>query len=133
VDRLEVERFAMQFRRVLVALKFPRKHCGVLFIVPERLAIGCLMFFAKMRAGRFISLESVPAHELGELQEIGNTSGAFQGLVEIFVAAKHAHIAPEFFSQFGNFLKRFAQSLFVARHSAFFPQEEAEFAMEGVE
>ena len=49
----EVKWFAMQFRggELLVALKLPRKHRGVIFVVAERFAVWRLMFFAKMRAG----------------------------------------------------------------------------------
>src|SRR6266542_6994682 len=133
MHRLEMQRFALQFWELRSALKFPCEHCCVTFVVAERLAIGRLMFLAKMRASRFVALKRVPAHQLGEFEEIGNAPGAFQGLVKIFVPAQHAHIAPEFFSQLGNFLQRVAQSLFVARHSAFLPEEKAELSVEGIE
>ena len=94
----------MQLWRLPVALKFPGEHCCVVFVVAERLAISRLMFLAKMRSGRFVALKRIHAHQLGEFEEIGNASGAFQGLVKIFVAAQDAHIAPELFSQFWNFL-----------------------------
>src|SRR6266404_9502652 len=133
VHRLEMERLAMQFRRLSIALEFPREHCCVIFVVAERFAIGCLVLLAKMRSGRFVTLERVHAHQLGEFQEIGNASGAFQGLVKIFVCARDAHIAPELFSQFGDFLQRLAQTFLLARHSAFVPEKKAEFSVEGIE
>ena len=84
---IEAQRLAMQFRQLRIASEFPREHCCVTFVVAERLAIGCLMFLAKMRAGRFVTLKRVSAHQLGEFKEIGDAAGAFQGLVKIFVAA----------------------------------------------
>src|ERR1043166_7994799 len=129
MDRLEAQRLAMLFWRLPIILKFPGEHCCVIFIVAECLALWCLMFFAKMRASRFVALKGVLAHKLGELQEIGNAPGAFQRLVKIFVSAQHSHMAPELLPQLGNFLQRFAQSSFVARHSAFVPEQKAELAV----
>src|SRR5260370_38771109 len=39
---------------------------------------------------------------------------------------------PEFVAQFRDFPERFAQSLFVTRHSAFVPQEKAKLAVERI-
>src|SRR6476660_5673421 len=98
----------MQFWRLAIALEFPCENCCVVFVVAKRFAIGGLMFFAKMRAGRFVALKRVHTHQLGEFEEIGNATGAFQGLVKIFVATEDAHIAPELFSQLWNFFSVFA-------------------------
>ena len=86
----------MQLWALPVAFKFPRKYRCVIFVVAERFAVGCLMFLAKMRSGRFVALKRVHAHQFGEFEEIGNASGTFQGLVKIFVCARDAHIVPEF-------------------------------------
>ena len=45
--------FAMQFGsgELLVALKLPREHRGVVFVVAQRFAVWRLVLFAKMRAG----------------------------------------------------------------------------------
>src|SRR5438034_5663699 len=98
----------MQFWPLAVALKFPRENCGMIFIVAERLAVGCLMLLAEMRAGGFIALQRVHAHQLRELQKIGDASRAFQSLVIVLLASEHADIVPEFLTQFRNFLERFA-------------------------
>src|SRR6266480_5198278 len=131
--RLEMQRFAMEFRRLPIALKFPRKHSGMVFVVAECLAIGGLMFLAEMPASRFVALERVRTHQLSKFEKIGDAPGAFKGLVKIFVAAQDAHLAPELFSQFGNFFERFAQSFFVARHSAFVPEKQTELSVERIE
>ena len=120
----------MQFGRPTFALKFPCEDGGVVLIVAERLALGCLMLIAKMCTGRFVALQRVNAHQLGEFKKIRDTPGSFQRLVVIFFVAGNPHVAPEFVAQFRDFSQRFAQPVFVARHSAFIPQKETEFAME---
>ena len=74
----EMQLFAMQFRRLTVILKFPRKHSCMALVVPERFAIGRLMLLAEMRASRFVTLQRVNAHELGEFEEIRDAPGALQ-------------------------------------------------------
>src|SRR5207248_8085708 len=114
-------------------LKFPGKHRGVIFIVAQCFAFRGLMFFAKMRAGRFVALQCVDTHQLGEFQEIGNTSGTFQRLIEIIALTRHSYLVPELFAKFGNFFERLAQSLFVTRHSAFVPEKQAKLPMERID
>src|SRR5262249_29577016 len=126
---LEMQRFAMDLRRLTVALKCPCEHGGVVLVVAERFAIWRLMFLAEMRAGRFVALEGVNAHQLCKFEKIGDASGAFQRLVVIFFAAGDAHVVPELLPQFGDFSERFPQSLFAPRHSAFVPEKKAEFPM----
>src|SRR6266496_1037911 len=75
---LEMERFAVQFWYLPLTLKFPREHCCMVFVVAECLAIGCLVFLAKMRSGRFVALKRVQTHQLGEFEEIGDASGTFE-------------------------------------------------------
>src|SRR5689334_1318176 len=98
----------MQFWPLAVALKFPRENCRMIFIVAERLAVGGLMFLTEMRACGFIALKRVEAHQLGEFQKISDASRAFQSLVIVFLASEHAHAVPKLFSQFRDFLERFA-------------------------
>jgi hypothetical protein len=37
-----------------------------------------LMFLAEMRSGRFVALQRVNTHQLGEFEEIRDAAGAFQ-------------------------------------------------------
>ena len=83
-----------------------------------------------MPAAGFIAIQRIQAHQLAELQEVGNASGIFQRLVEFFAAAEHVDVLPEFFAQFRNARERPFQSGFVARHSAFVPDQLSQFAME---
>ena len=75
---LEMQLFAVQFWRLTVTLKFPRKHSCMALVVSARFAIGRLMFFPEMRTGRFVTLQRVDAHQVGEFEEIRNAPGAFQ-------------------------------------------------------
>ncbi len=73
MDRFEMKRLAMQFwrRDLAVALKFPGKDVGEVFIISQSFAFRGLMFFAEMRAAGFVASEGVEAHQLGEFQEVG--------------------------------------------------------------
>src|ERR1700742_5049689 len=84
LDRLELQRLAVQFRRGhrAVTLVFPGEDVGKLFIVAQSFAVRRLMFLAEMAAARLVAGQRVGAHELGELQEIGDASGAFERLIE---------------------------------------------------
>ncbi len=104
----KVERFAMQLGWLSVVLKFPREHRGVVFVVAERLALGRLVFFAKMRAARFVALERVGAHQLGKLQEIGDPPGAFERLIEILAVTEDTNIAPKLLPKLRDLNERFA-------------------------
>ncbi len=88
------------------------------------------MFFAEMRAAGFVAGERVETHQLGEFEKIGHATRALERLIEIFAIAGHADFAPEFFAQLGNVSERLFQPVFISRHSAFVPQERAEFAMD---
>src|ERR1044071_3341355 len=90
------------------------------------------MFLAEMAAARFVAGEGIDAHQLAELEEIGDASGAFQRLVERFTVAEDAHVAPEFFSQLWNAGERLFQTGCVPGHPAFVPKEKSELAMERI-
>ena len=78
MNRFEMQLFAMQFRRLSVSLKFPSKHSCMALVVSERFAIRRLMLLAEMRAGRFVTLQRVNAHQLGEFEEIRDAPGTLQ-------------------------------------------------------
>jgi hypothetical protein len=78
MHRFEMQLFAMQFRRLIVTLKLPRKHGSMALVISARFAIGRLVLLAKMCSGRFVALERVNAHQLGEFEEIRDAPRAFQ-------------------------------------------------------
>src|ERR1700716_2878957 len=97
----EMKRLAVQLRGgdLAVALKFPGEDGGKGVVVPLRLPHGRLMFLTKMSAARFVALERINAHELGEFEEIGHATGAFERLIEIVSFAGNAHRSPKFVAQ----------------------------------
>src|ERR1051325_388589 len=62
MHRFEMQLFAMEFRRLIVALKLPCEYGRMVFVVADGFAVGRLMFFAKMRSSRFVALQRVNAH-----------------------------------------------------------------------
>src|SRR5947208_552286 len=92
-----------------------------------------LIVFAGMRACGRVEVKRVDTHQLGEFQEIGNASRAFQGLVEVITVPRHSSVVAELCSQFGNFCARFTQSLFMTGHSAFVPEKQAKLSMERID
>src|SRR5438874_7477556 len=124
---LEMERFAMQnwAQNVSVSLKFPREHSGETFVITLGFALGRLVFFAEMRAAGFVAFKRVDAHELGELEKIGNPPGAFKRLIVAFTFAGNPNPLPKFLAQFRNLLKRFPESTRVSRHPTFVRKQQA--------
>ena len=80
MDRFEMERLAMQLWLCdfAVALKFPGENVGKIFVVAKRFAFRGLMLFSKMCAARFVARKRIGAHQLGEFEEIGDATGAFE-------------------------------------------------------
>ncbi len=88
------------------------------------------MFLTEMAAARFVAGERVTTHQFAELEEISDPSGALERLIERLAVARDIHILPKFLAQLGNARDRLLQAGGVARHAAFVPEKEAEFAME---
>ena len=78
MHRFEMQLFAIQFRRLTVALKFPREHRCMALVVSKRFAIRRLMLLAEMCSGRFVALQRVDAHQFSEFEEVGNAPGTLQ-------------------------------------------------------
>src|SRR5947199_9273060 len=76
----KIERLAMQYRRFSIALKFPGKHSGVIFIVAPCFACRGLGCFAKMRAKGVVAIQSLSTHQPGGSVGVGNTTGMLQTL-----------------------------------------------------
>src|SRR5258708_6901430 len=73
-----VERIDVAVRRLVVALEFPGGHMRKVLIVALALAIGILVFLAKVAAAGFLAGECIAAHQFAELDEIGHAAGLFQ-------------------------------------------------------
>ena len=75
-------------------------------------------------------MQRIDAHQLRELQEIGDASGALQLLIELLAGARHEQIVPELLAQRRNEMQRRAQPLGAPRHAAVLPNDLPELAME---
>src|SRR5690242_20889327 len=86
-----------------------------------------------MRPARFLSVQSVPAHQLAELQEIRYPARLLQRLVQLGIAPRHVHVAPVLGPDLRNPTERVLQSRVVARHPAVVPHQLAQLAMERID
>ena len=120
----------MQNRRRVVAGKLPRGDVREPVVVAQRLAIPRLVLDAEVRPARLLTMQRIDAHQLRELQEIGDASGALQLLIELLARARHEQILPELLAQRRNELQCRAQPLGAARQAAVLPNDLPKLAME---
>ena len=76
--------------------------------------------------------QRVDAHQLAQLEEVGDAAGLFQALVQVVAAARHVHVLPELVAQLANLPDRVFEAGGVARHAAVVPHDFAQLAMERV-
>src|SRR5256885_12277807 len=86
-----------------------------------------------MAPALFVAGQGVDAHQLGELEKVGDSSRPFQRLIERFAVPEDADVVPEFISQLRDAHEGFAQSGLVPRHAAFVPEKQTELAVEGID
>ena len=58
-----------------------------------------LVLLAEVPAAGLLAVQRVAAHQLRQLQEVGHAPGALQRLVQLGVAARHVHVAPELLAE----------------------------------
>src|SRR6185437_12196776 len=127
---LELERFLDQFRRRIRTAIAPRSHIGIVLVVALSFAIRRLIFLAEVAAARFISIASVDAHQLRQLEEVGHTASLLQALIQIVSAAGNGHVLPIFLTQRANLVDGGLQAFSRAGHAAIIPYDRAQLAME---
>lgn len=132
MDVLECERFFVENRQVVDSLKFPCANVGVLVIVAEGFAVIRLVLDAEVAAAGFVAVEGIIAHELGELEEVGHAVGFFEFSVDAIGSAGDTDVFPEFLADLRDAFDCLEEGFLRASHTAVFPEEEAEFAVEGV-
>src|SRR6266550_2247314 len=101
-----------------------------MLVIAQRLTVGSLTLFAEMSTARLPSMQGVETDELAQLQKIGDASSLLERLIELNVAARNVDVSPELRAQLGNPLERDLETGFVARHTAVFPHDLAELAVE---
>ena len=86
-----------------------------------------------MAATGLAPVERVDAHELAELEEVGDPAGLLQRLVHAVGRTEHLHVAREVVAQATDQVDRLAQAVLGPLHSAVLPHDVAELAVVGVD
>ena len=81
VNVLEDQRFLMKNRRLTSPFPLPRRSVRKLVIVAKSLAIRSLALDTKMTAARLTAVECIEAHQLGELEKVGNATCLLERLI----------------------------------------------------
>ena len=85
----------MQRRLAAVAAELPGRHVGELLVVTQRLTLLGLRLGAEVASARLATVEGVDAHQLTELDEVGDAAGLLERLVEAVGGAEHLEVRPE--------------------------------------
>ena len=96
---------------------------GKLFVVAFALAVRPLMFLAEVTAAAFLAGKSVAAHEFAELEEVGQTTGAFESLIERLAGTRDVDVGPKFLAELGDFDEGLFKAFLGAGHPAVIPHE----------
>src|SRR5689334_20179644 len=67
---------------VQAAIEIPRGDVAEPLVVAQRLAVGGLALGPEVPAARLGPVQRVAAHELGQLEKVGDAAGLLQRLVE---------------------------------------------------
>src|SRR3954452_6502420 len=133
LDVLVHQRLLVQDRAPALARELPGRHVGELVVVAQRLAVGGLRLRAEVATTGFASVQRIDAHELAQLQEVGDPPGPLEGLVEALPRAQHPDVRPELAAQLTDPRDRLAQALLGPLHAAVVPHDVAELLVEGVD
>ena len=99
-------------------------------VVTPRLTVRRLMLFTEMRAARLVAFERVTAEQFRQFEEIGDTAGDFQLLVDAVSVARNAHLAPESLLLIGDLVERALETGAIARHPAVLPDRATQIAVQ---
>ena len=70
-------------RLLAIPLVVPGRYEAERLVVSESFTVLCLVFFPEMSAAGLLPLQCIPTHQFSQLEEIGDATGAFQGLIEL--------------------------------------------------
>src|SRR6185503_754212 len=126
---LEDERLLVQHGRRAVTRVFPRRNVREPVVVTQRLSVAGLMLDPEVPAARFLSVQRIDAHELRELEEVGDATRALELLVELLASSGHEEVLPELFAKRRDQLECSPQTLGVAGHAAILPHDLAQLAV----
>src|SRR4051794_2247456 len=78
LDVLVHQRLLVQDRTPALARELPGRHVGELVVVAQRLAVGGLRLRAEVPTTGFATVQRIDAHELAQLQEVGDPAGPLE-------------------------------------------------------
>src|SRR4051794_21014190 len=99
LDELVGEVLLVQHRRLTCTGPLPGCDVGVLLVVAQRLAVLGLRLGPEVAAARLAPVEGVDAHQLAELEEVGDPAGLLEGLVEALCRPEDLDVAVEVLAQ----------------------------------
>src|SRR3989442_7832854 len=129
----EPERLAVEHRRDPDARELPGGDVAEACVVTLRLTLGRLELLPEVAAARFLAMQRVVAHQLGELEEVRDAARVLECLVEILARAADVGVAPELLAQRADPVPCLLQPRRGARHAALVPHYAAQLAVEGVD
>ena len=84
----------MQLRLFVIALEFPGRNVGEVFVITCRFAVCSLMLSAEVTTTRLLTSQGVFGEKFTELEEVGNTASILKLRVNLFLGTAHADILP---------------------------------------
>src|SRR2546426_9846845 len=114
----ELERLPVEHRRAPDARELPGGDVAEARVVTLRLTLGRLELLPEVAAARFLAMQSVVAHQLGELEEVRDAARVLECLVEILARAADVDVAPELLAQRADPVPCLPQPRRGARHAA---------------
>src|SRR5689334_544865 len=123
----------MAHRLLSRALVFPHRGVSEARIVTLGFTVVGLMLLAEVPAARLFAKEGVFAHELTELEEVGDPASLLELLIELGALPWHYDVLPKLLAQLRDARQCFAQALGVAGHTALVPHQAAELLVERID
>src|SRR6476659_477336 len=111
----------MQDRRAVLPAPLPGGDVGELVVVTQRLAVLGLGLGAEVAAAGLAAVQRVDAHQLSELEEVGDAAGLLEALVERVGRAEHLDVAPELVTQATDEVDGLAEAFLGPLHAAVLP------------
>ena len=91
--------------------------------MPQGLTLGSLGLRPEVAAAGLPPVQGVDAHELGQLEEVQQSAGLLQGLVELVGLARDAGVAPELLLEGPDLLDGVTQTGITPLHAAVLPHD----------
>lgn len=105
-QRFFVELFFLANKAVMAAGVFPGSGVAEVGVVAFGFVVFGLVLFAEVASAGFFASQRIVNQQLAEFQEVSDSAGAFEVLIERFSASHHADVAPELVAEHRRSLAR---------------------------